>query len=147
MWCKPKDCIVACWVAVQKMNWKMWRPSSSRLLICHPRDLSAKNVHLKLLCGETLAACQENTCIAMQVEASIESLLARQQQLQGKREQLCRTITLNSRAPKADWQGNFAWDAELDHLLNSAFALASFRFPFYSFCIWQPVQCTASLYC
>ena len=83
----------------------------------------------------------------MQVEASIESLLARQQQLQGKREQLCRTITLNSRAPKADWQGNFAWDAELDHLLNSAFALASFRFPFYSLCIWQYVQCTASLYC
>ncbi|KAL0042579.1 hypothetical protein WJX79_004210 [Trebouxia sp. C0005] len=62
-----------------------------------------------------------------QVEASIESLLARQQQLQGKREQLCRTITLNSRAPKADWQGNFAWDMEVDHLLHSAFALANFR--------------------
>ncbi|DBA93778.1 hypothetical protein WJX82_009492 [Trebouxia sp. C0006] len=63
----------------------------------------------------------------IQVEASIESLLARQQQLQGQREQLCRTITLNSRALKADWQGNFAWDAEVDHLLHSAFALASFR--------------------
>lgn len=63
----------------------------------------------------------------LQVEASIESLLARQQQLQGKREQLCRTITLNSRAPKADWQGNFAWDMEVDHLLHSAFALANFR--------------------
>ena len=67
----------------------------------------------------------------MQVEASIESLLARQQQLQGNREQLCRTITLNSRAPKADWQGNFAWDMEVDHLLHSAFALASFRCSFY----------------
>ncbi|DBA90570.1 TPA: hypothetical protein ACH3X1_016763 [Trebouxia sp. C0004] len=63
----------------------------------------------------------------IQVEASIESLLARQQQLQGKREQLCRTITLNSRAPKADWQGAFAWDTEVDHLLHSAFALTSFR--------------------
>jgi len=82
----------------------------------------------------------------MQVEASIESLLARQQQLQGKREQLCCTITLNSRAPKADWQGNFAWDMEVDHLLHSAFALASFRFSFYSLCIWQPVQCSASLH-
>lgn len=82
----------------------------------------------------------------MQVEASIESLLARQQQLQGQREQLCRTITLNSRALKADWQGNFAWDAEVDHLLHSAFALASFRSSFYSRYIWQPVQCTASLH-
>lgn len=63
-----------------------------------------------------------------QVEASIESLLARQQHLQGQREQLCRKITLNSRAPKADWQGTFAWDQEVDHLLHSRFALQNFRY-------------------
>ncbi|KAL3144145.1 hypothetical protein ABBQ32_003934 [Trebouxia sp. C0010 RCD-2024] len=62
-----------------------------------------------------------------QVEADIESLLAKQQGLQNQLEQLRRTITLNSRAPRADWQGYFAWSNEINHLLHTAFNLQSFR--------------------
>lgn len=71
--------------------------------------------------------CCLTGCMPCQVEANIEDLLARQQQLQEQREQLFRTITVNSRAPKADWQGTFAWDNEVHHLLHTSFALDSFR--------------------
>ncbi|KAL3130511.1 hypothetical protein ABBQ38_15564 [Trebouxia sp. C0009 RCD-2024] len=62
-----------------------------------------------------------------QVEADIENLLAKQQRLQSQLEQLHQTITLNSRAPRADWQGHFAWSNEINHLLRTAFNLQSFR--------------------
>ena len=75
----------------------------------------------------SLFAAISNDCVCLQVEADVENLLAKQQRLQGQREQLCRTITLNSRAPIADWQGNFAWSNEINHLLHTAFNLQSFR--------------------
>ena len=63
-----------------------------------------------------------------QVECSIQALLARQQHLQAQREKLSRTVTVNARAPKADWQGSFAWDQEVQHLLLESFGLQKFRF-------------------
>lgn len=39
-----------------------------------------------------------------QVEKEIEALLARQNTLQAQREQLLRQISVDKRAPKADWQ-------------------------------------------
>lgn len=65
--------------------------------------------------------------LVAQVESSIQALLARQQQLQSLRDHLSRTVALNARAPKADWQGFFAWDQEVQHLLRDAFGLLSFR--------------------
>jgi len=150
LWCKP----------AQRLHTRMLGGSPEDELEAVETELIQVG-HLPPLRREVLKMCvsscfavrlRQQCCMSrehmypMQVEASIESLLARQQQLQGKREQLCRTITLNSRAPKADWQGNFAWDAEVDHLLHSAFALASFRCAFYGLYIWQPAQCTASLH-
>lgn len=62
-----------------------------------------------------------------EVESSIQALLARQQHLQAQRERLSRTVTENARAPKADWQGSFAWDQEVEHLLHESFGLQDFR--------------------
>lgn len=119
------------------MSWKLWRSSSYRLASCTrflckcyaplASQCCAKCSYMSVI-SLWLWQCHTLRCLLdAQVEASIESLLARQQHLQGQREQLCRKITLNSRAPKADWQGTFAWDQEVDHLLHSSFALQNFR--------------------
>lgn len=62
-----------------------------------------------------------------QVEQEIERLLQRQQYLQAQREQLCREIAVNARAPKADWHQSFAWDAAMAEHLATDFGLQSFR--------------------
>ena len=62
-----------------------------------------------------------------QLEHEIESLLARQQVLQAQREQLCRSVSANARAPKADWQGDFAWDDAIKTHLQTHFGLQAFR--------------------
>lgn len=36
---------------------------------------------------------------------------------------------IEERAPRADWQGNFAWDADADRLLQEKFNLQHFRLP------------------
>lgn len=62
-----------------------------------------------------------------QLEQEIESLLTRQQVLQAQRDQLCRFVSANARAPKADWQGSFAWDESINTLLQTHFGLQAFR--------------------
>ena len=65
-----------------------------------------------------------------EVEHEIEGLLARQQVLQAQREQLRRFVSANARAPKADWQGSFAWDDAIKAHLQSQFGLQAFRCTF-----------------
>ena len=65
-----------------------------------------------------------------ELEHEIESLLARQQVLQAQREQLCRSVSANARAPKADWQGSFAWDDAIKAHLQTQFGLQAFRCSF-----------------
>ena len=72
-----------------------------------------------------------SSSVMWQVESSIQAMLARQQHLQAQRERLSRTVTVNARAPKADWQGSFAWDQEVEHLLHESFGLQEFRFVFF----------------
>ena len=84
------------------------------------------HVTLAQLSQQSTYACA-SVCVLMQVESSIQALLARQQHLQEQRERLSRTVTVNTRAPKADWQGSFAWDQEAEHLLHESFGLQDFR--------------------
>ncbi|PSC67654.1 mediator of RNA polymerase II transcription subunit 34 isoform X1 [Micractinium conductrix] len=62
-----------------------------------------------------------------QLESQIEALLARQGVLQAERERLARVASAEARAPRADWQGSFEWDARVAQLLRSVFGLAAFR--------------------
>ena len=61
------------------------------------------------------------------MESQIEALLARQGVLQAERERLARVASAEARAPRADWQGSFEWDARVAQLLRSVFGLAAFR--------------------
>jgi len=63
----------------------------------------------------------------LQVEAQVEALLARQQRLQERRDQLRQSISQEERCPRRDWQAEFAWDAEALEMLNSVFGLRHFR--------------------
>lgn len=78
-----------------------------------------------------------------ELEHKIESLLARQQVLQAQREQLCRSVSANARAPKADWQGSFAWDDAIKAHLQTQFGLQAFRCSFD--CIICDMQFTSHL--
>jgi hypothetical protein len=64
---------------------------------------------------------------ALQVEAKIERLLARQQQLNDLRERLRQRLAAEVRAPKADWQGFFHWDGAVAAALRDVFGLDGFR--------------------
>ena len=82
-----------------------------------------------------------------QLEHEIESLLARQQVLQAQREQLCRSVSANARAPKADWhprltgtQGDFAWDDAIKMHLQTHFGLQAFR------CIFSAIMIDSSAF-
>lgn len=76
-----------------------------------------------------------------QLEHEIESLLARQQVLQAQREQLCRSVSANARAPKADWQeGDFAWDDAIKTHLQTHFGLQAFR------CIFSAIMIDSSAF-
>ena len=62
-----------------------------------------------------------------QVEGQIEGLLARQRHLLDAKEALQQRLSADRRAPRADWRGAFAWDAEVGRLLQDVFSIASFR--------------------
>ncbi|KAK9814024.1 hypothetical protein WJX73_009544 [Symbiochloris irregularis] len=62
-----------------------------------------------------------------QVESDIESLLAKQSSLFAQRDSLRLQVSQDERAPKADWQGTFEWDTEVQKLLSQSFGLQSFR--------------------
>ena len=62
-----------------------------------------------------------------QIEGQIESLLARQQQLLARKEQLEQQLSADRRAPRADWVGSFAWDADVQHAAEAVFGISSFR--------------------
>lgn len=70
------------------------------------------------------------TCL--QVEGQIESLLAHQQQLLAKKEQLEQHLSADRRAPRADWKGSFSWDVDVQHTAETTFGITSFR------CFTQP---------
>eukprot|EP00884_Botryococcus_braunii_P011001 jgi/Botrbrau1/19902/Bobra.0059s0023.2 len=62
-----------------------------------------------------------------EISAEIERLLARQQKLHQERERLQRSIFLDRRAPKRDWEGTFTWDDRILALLSERFGLQQFR--------------------
>lgn len=64
---------------------------------------------------------------ASQVQAQVEALLARQQRLQERRDQLRQSISQEARCPRRDWQAEFAWDARALDLLAGLFGLQHFR--------------------
>lgn len=64
---------------------------------------------------------------ALQVEAEIEHLLARQQHLSDQRERLRQRLAAEARAPKADWTGAFEWDGRVEAALQNVFGLDDFR--------------------
>jgi hypothetical protein len=66
-------------------------------------------------------------CFIAQVEAQVEALLARQQRLQERRDQLRQSISQEERCPRRDWQAEFAWDVEALDVLASVFGLRHFR--------------------
>lgn len=72
------------------------------------------------LCGNKFAGL-------LQVEHEVESLLARQRTLLEVRDKLLEQIAVNQRAPKADWQSQFPWDAKVQDALETVFRLADFR--------------------
>ena len=47
--------------------------------------------------------------------------------LKERKTQLQYDIGQNQRAPKSDWEGNFAWDSDALHLLQSRFTLSQYR--------------------
>lgn len=65
---------------------------------------------------------------SMQVEAEIESLLARQAALREQRDRLQRLAAAEVRAPRADWQqDSFPWSRRAAEVLRDAFGLHGFR--------------------
>ena len=62
-----------------------------------------------------------------QVEDRIESLLAEQQQLLARKEQLEQQLSADRRAPRADWKGSFPWDGDVQHTAEAVFGITSFR--------------------
>lgn len=62
-----------------------------------------------------------------QVEGQIESLLAQQQQLLARKEQLEQQLSADRRAPRVDWQGSFPWDADVQDNAEAVFNITSFR--------------------
>ena len=67
------------------------------------------------------------TAPALQVQAQVEALLARQQRLQERRDQLRQSISQEACCPRRDWQAEFAWDAQALELLAGVFGLKHFR--------------------
>ena len=63
----------------------------------------------------------------VQVEARLQELLDRQQALQTRRGVLQRVVAQDERAPQADWQKDFPWDADALALLHTRFRLKDFR--------------------
>lgn len=63
----------------------------------------------------------------MQIEGQIEALLAQQQQLLACKEKLEQRLSANRRAPRADWQGTFPWDKEVQRIVGTFFGITSFR--------------------
>ena len=63
----------------------------------------------------------------LQVEHELESLLARQRTLLEVKEKILEQIAADQRAPKADWQSRFSWDAKVQGSLAGVFKLADFR--------------------
>ena len=65
--------------------------------------------------------------VCAQTEGQIEELLAQQQQLLARREQLEQQLSADRRAPRADWQGSFPWDVEVQSTAEAVFGITSFR--------------------
>lgn len=90
-----------------------------------------KEVHATITCMSSTVL--ERICAVMslrgllQVELEVESLLARQRTLLKIRDKLLEQIAVNQRAPKADWQSQFSWDAKVQDALETVFRLADFR--------------------
>ena len=61
------------------------------------------------------------------VDAEIGRLLERQHTLRAARSRAAAAAALAVRAPRADWGGAFAWDAEVAGLLTGFFGLSSWR--------------------
>ncbi len=62
-----------------------------------------------------------------QTESQIEALLAQQQKLLARKEQLEQQLSADRRAPREDWQGDFPWDAEVQRTAEAVFGITSFR--------------------
>lgn len=63
----------------------------------------------------------------MQIEGQIESLLAQQQELLGRKEILEQQLSADRRAPRADWKGSFSWDTDVQNTADEVFSITSFR--------------------
>ena len=63
----------------------------------------------------------------MQIEGQIESLLAQQQELLGGKEILEQQLSAVRRAPRADWEGSFSWDTDVQNTADEVFGITSFR--------------------
>ena len=66
--------------------------------------------------------------LCFQVEGQIESLLAQQQHLLARKEQLEQQLSADRRAPRANWQGSFPWDADVQDNAEAVFKITSFRY-------------------
>ena len=63
----------------------------------------------------------------VQIEGQIESLLAQQQELLGRKVTLEQQRSADRRAPRADWKGSFPWDADVQNTAEEVFGITTFR--------------------
>jgi len=78
-----------------------------------------------------------------QVKEQVDRLLRQQRQLEAHRTQLLQRIDTDGRAPSADWDGAFQWDAQALRILQDTFHLQAFRYT--SLCSHSSHQCVSRL--
>ena len=74
--------------------------------------------------GAELAAVEHRLAL---VEREVADLLEEQAELQDRRAHLQYAAAQDARAPRSDWQGAFAWDAQALQLLQGTFGLSQYR--------------------
>ncbi len=78
----------------------------------------------RLTAQQELALCESELA---DVQADVQALLRRQEELQERREQLRQAVSQDARCPRRDWQLEFAWDTRALALLRETFGLREYR--------------------